>query len=304
MYQERIREIYVHLSPGYRRIADFLLNRYQEAAFMTAAQVGRASDVDTTLVVRFAQRLGYPGFPELIDDIQADVKRDLQAVYESAPDDDTPAGVLRRTLIQDRNNLEYVLLHMDIRTIQKAVDLFDAAPRVFATGEGSLTYLAEAFTARLLILGTNAHILSSELSGQAGIAVGVKPGDVFVGLGFSPMAVSVAAILKLARQAGAHTIGVVDSPTNPVAGVAEHVILAPVGTVGIMPSWTAMAAVLHGLVQGLTLRRVDAAAQGVMQTDRYLQAYVRELEKSIPSMREVMMGRRADLEQTPHSTAS
>jgi DNA-binding MurR/RpiR family transcriptional regulator len=290
VYQERIREIYVHLSPGYRRIADFLLNRYQEAAFMTAAQVGRASDVDTTLVVRFAQRLGYPGFPELIDDIQADVKRDLRAVYETAPDDDTPAGVLRRTLIQDRNNLEYVLLHMDPVVIQKAVDLIDAAPRVFTIGEGSATFLAEALAMRLLILGTSAHILSSELSGQAGIAVGIKPGDVLVGIGYTPMAVSVAAILKLARQAGAHTIGIVDSPTNPVAAVAEHVILAPVRTAGIMPSWTAQAAVLHGLIQGLTLRRVDSATQWVLETHQLVQEYAEELQKSIPFMRDVMIG--------------
>jgi hypothetical protein len=54
-----------------------------------------------------------------------------------------------------------------------------------------------------------------------------------------------------------------------------------------------MVAVLHGLVQGLTLRRVDTATGWVMQTDRLLQEYVEELEKSIPSMREVMTGRRS-----------
>jgi len=290
VYQERIREIYVHLSPGYRRIADFLLNRYQEAAFMTAAQVGRASAVDTTLVVRFAQRLGYPGFPELIDDIRADVKRDLRAVYESAPDDNTPAGILSRTLIQDRNNLEYMLLHMDAATIQKAVEIFDAAPRVFVAGEGNVMYLAEAFAMRLLVLGTCAHTVSSELAGQAAITAGIQPGDVFLGIGTTPLAFSVAAILKLARQIGAITIGIVDSPTNPVAGVAEHVIVAPVRTAGIMPSWTALVAVLHGLLQALTIRRGDRAAEWVMRTDRLLHAYVQELEKSIPSMRDVMAG--------------
>ena len=93
MYKERIRDIYEHLSPGYRRIADFLLKRYQDAAFMTAAEVGRASDVDTTLVVRFAQRLGYPGYPEMIADIQDDVKRDLREIYAPVEADNTPLGV-------------------------------------------------------------------------------------------------------------------------------------------------------------------------------------------------------------------
>jgi DNA-binding MurR/RpiR family transcriptional regulator len=289
VYQDRIREIYVHLSPGYRRIADFLLNRYQEAAFMTAAQVGRASDVDTTLVVRFAQRLGYPGFPELIDDIQADVKRDLQAVYEPSIDDRTPAGILRRTIIEDRNNLEHTMLHMDDATIQKVVDLLDAAPRVFVTGDGSTICLAEAFAMRIVLLGISAHVVSGELSGQASIAIGGRPGDVFMGIGSTPFAVGVAAILKLMRKAGAHTIGIVDSPTNPVAGAAEYVIMAPSRTVGRMPSWTTQAAVLHGLMQALTLRRVTSVTGWVVKTNQLMRDYVEELEKSVEPMRDAML---------------
>ena len=82
MYTERIQEIYSDLSPGYRRVADYLVNNYRDAAFMTAAEVGRASKVDTTLVVRFAQRLGYPGYPELIEEVQERVKEDLRSAYE------------------------------------------------------------------------------------------------------------------------------------------------------------------------------------------------------------------------------
>ena len=116
MYRDHIRTIYEHLSPGYRRIADFLLTHYQDAAFMTAAEVARAATVDTALVVRFAQRLGYPGYPELIGDIQEDVKRDLRAVYEPPEGDDSPGQILGRNLLQDRNTLEYMRLHLDVET--------------------------------------------------------------------------------------------------------------------------------------------------------------------------------------------
>jgi DNA-binding MurR/RpiR family transcriptional regulator len=68
------------LSPGYRRIADFLLTHYQDAAFMTAAEVARAAVVDTALVVRFAQRRGYPRYTERIGDLEDEVKRDHRAV--------------------------------------------------------------------------------------------------------------------------------------------------------------------------------------------------------------------------------
>jgi len=60
MFRENIRKHYDHLSRSYRRVADFILSDYRTAAFMTAAELASAVDVDTTTVVRFAQRLGYP----------------------------------------------------------------------------------------------------------------------------------------------------------------------------------------------------------------------------------------------------
>ena len=76
MFREQIRKHYDHLSRSYRRVADFILSDYRTAAFMTAAALADAVDVDTTTVVRFAQRLGYPGFPELIEDIQEHEDKD------------------------------------------------------------------------------------------------------------------------------------------------------------------------------------------------------------------------------------
>ena len=288
MYQQHIRDIYEHLSPGYRRIADFLLEHYQEAAFMTAAQVGRASNVDTTLVVRFAQRLGYPGYPELIAEIQDDVKRDLRAVYEPTPADDSPLGVLRRTLTQDRNNLEYMLLHMDAGAVETVVAVLNKATRIFVSGEGNAVYLAEAFAGRLMVLGFNAHAVSSELAGQAAIVAIMKPGDVVIGLGTTSMTPSVAVLLKVARAGGAQTIGIVGSLTNPVASAAEHVLLAPAHTMGIMPSWTAFAAITHGLSQALAVLRGDPSAEWVMRTDHLLQVYAETLRDQISSARRAL----------------
>jgi DNA-binding MurR/RpiR family transcriptional regulator len=273
MYQESIRDIYEHLSPGYRRIADFLLKSYQQAAFMTAAEVGRASDVDTTLVVRFAQRLGYPGFPELIADIQDDVKRDLRAVYEPVGDDSSGLGILRRNLTQDRNNLEYMLLHLDEETFQKVVDILAKASRIYITGEGNAIYIGEALATRFTTLGYDAHIVPSEPAGQAAIAALLKPTDAVIGLGTSLMSPSVAALLKVARKAGTPTIGIVGSYTNPAAAAAQYTILAPSLTSGIMPSWTAIAAAAHALSQAVAGVRGEPTTDWAMRTDQMLKNY-------------------------------
>ncbi len=273
MYQQRIRDIYEHLSPGYRRIADFLLKQYQQAAFMTAAEVGRASAVDTTLVVRFAQRLGYPGFPELIGDIQEDVQRDLRAVYEPTDEDSSPLGVVWRNLTQDRNNLEYMLLHLDKDIVQKAIELLAGAKRIFIAGEGNSIYVGEAFATRLMVQGFDAHVVPSEPAGQAAVAVMLKPDDVVVGFGMSLVTPAIAAFLKVARKAGARTIGIVGTLTNPVASAAEYVLVAPTLTSGLMPSWTGLSAMAHALTQAVVAQRGASATEWVLRTDQLLQAY-------------------------------
>ena len=62
MYQERIRTLYDQFSPGYRRIADYVLEHYQDAAFMTAnvAQVFLTDEAWTATLsgIRSALRVG------------------------------------------------------------------------------------------------------------------------------------------------------------------------------------------------------------------------------------------------------
>ena len=52
-------------SKGQRRIAQYILENYDKAAFMTAAKLGKAAQVSESTVVRFAAQLGYDGYPEM-----------------------------------------------------------------------------------------------------------------------------------------------------------------------------------------------------------------------------------------------
>lgn len=273
MYKNQIRSLYEQLSPGYRRIADYLLNHYQDAAFMTAAEIGRSVQVDTALVVRFAQRLGYPGFPELIADVQEEVKRDLRAVYEPVEGDNAPKQVFRRNLLQDRHNLEYMLQHLDDGVITQVIGCLNEAKRVFVVGEGNVIYLAEAFAMRLLTLGYAASVMSHEFAGQAAITANLKPGDLFIGLSTTGMSLIVSTVLTGAREWGARTVAIVSSLTNPAAAAAELVLHVPVDAAGIMPSWTCIASVLHALTQVMANSRDDLAADWAMRTDHLLKTY-------------------------------
>jgi DNA-binding MurR/RpiR family transcriptional regulator len=288
MYTEAIREIYPELSSSYRKVADYLINHYREAAFMTASEIGRLVGADTAQVVRLAQRLGYPGYPELIAEIQERVKRDLQRVYEPAPDEQTPAAILRRTLTHDRNNLEYMRIHLDATTVEVVVNLLDTAPRIFLLGEGNTNFLAEAFANRLLAFGINAHLITSELAAQAATIAVLQPSDLLIGLAMTAISPHVTVFLKMARAYGAHTVGIVSAMTIPAASVVEYVLLAPAHTIGLLPSLTAFTALLHGLTQAVAICRGYGMADWAVRTGSYLREYTATLRGQIPDVEDIV----------------
>ena len=60
-----ISERFPSLSKGHKLIADYMLNHYDKAAFMTAAKLGQTVNVSESTVVRFATELGFDGYPDL-----------------------------------------------------------------------------------------------------------------------------------------------------------------------------------------------------------------------------------------------
>ena len=124
MYREKIREYYDHLSRSYRKVADYIMSNYYEVSFMTAAQLAYAVGVDTTTVVRFSQRLGYNGYPELLNDIREQVKSEIYAAYE--PKEllaDDPAGAFKDRAEQEQHNLKQMLIHNPPDHVRKVAEL-------------------------------------------------------------------------------------------------------------------------------------------------------------------------------------
>jgi DNA-binding MurR/RpiR family transcriptional regulator len=273
MYQQRVRELYSQLSPAYRRIADFLLEHYREAAFMTAAQIGQATQADTTAVVRFAQRLGYPGFPELLTEVQEEVKRDLRQIYEPAQSDRSPRATFQRCLIEDRHNLDYMLLHNDLTEVDAVITLLGSAHRIFVAGESTMSYLAELFTFRLTALGLNAWPLANDLLGRLAFAVNLVPEDVVFAIGPTAGSAGLAVLLKIARERGCHTVAVVGAPNNRAAFVAEHILFAPARTVGLFYSPASILTILHALVQALSANLPEFSANWALRAEHLIRQY-------------------------------
>src|SRR3979411_1059425 len=86
---ERVAARLTDLSPTERRVASFLVEHAEEAAFVSAAEMAGQLGTSDATVVRTVQSLGYAGLPEL--------KRELVNALKSRA---TPALRLGRSLAQ------------------------------------------------------------------------------------------------------------------------------------------------------------------------------------------------------------
>ena len=103
---ERLNHSGRKLSKGHRRIAQYIVEHYDKAVFMTASRLGESVGVSESTVVRFAAVLGYEGYPQLQRALQELVSHRLTAVqrFEMSSEID-PNAVLRTVLKSDMQNI-------------------------------------------------------------------------------------------------------------------------------------------------------------------------------------------------------
>ena len=87
-------------SKGQKRIANYILESYDKAAFMTASRLGKRVNVSESTVVRFAAELGYDGYPSMQRSLQKMIRNRLTSVQRIEVANDR---------IGDQNVLDMVL---------------------------------------------------------------------------------------------------------------------------------------------------------------------------------------------------
>ena len=119
------------LSKSHRRIAEYILQHYDKAVFMTAAKLGEMVNVSESTVVRFAVALGYEGYPELQQALQELVRHRLTATQRFEMSSDiSQEEVLSTVLKADMQNIRSTIDGIDNAAFLRAVQVISGARRI------------------------------------------------------------------------------------------------------------------------------------------------------------------------------
>lgn len=248
-------------SKGQRRIAKYILENYDKAAFMTAGKLGVTVGVSESTVVRFAAELGYDGYPGMRKALQEMIRNRLTSVQriEVAKELIDDANVLKAVLSSDMEKLQKTIDDIDRASFDAAVDAIINAKHVYIVGMRSSTALASFMGYYLNILRDNVFLLHdtavSEIFEQV---LRIGKGDVFIGMSYPRYSTRTVKAMRFVKSVGATTIGLTDGESSPLVEMSDITLYARSDMVSFLDSLVAPLSLINALIVSIGLRSKDA----------------------------------------------
>jgi DNA-binding MurR/RpiR family transcriptional regulator len=222
----RIRAERDHMSAIERRVADFLLENAHLLRDYSSQQLANALGISQSSVVKFSQKFGFKGYPDLkYSIVQAVARGDGDDVEASAPSSDHPVSALADALWELKSQAEAAtrLINPPER-IDAVVQSIQLAGKAYIIGLGEDGIPARAFATRLSMLGVlTVHYVDAALM-QAGVS-NAAAGDVLLVFSEHGRQPTLCQIGRRVRERGGHVVTVTRHTPNPLRAHADIPLL-------------------------------------------------------------------------------
>jgi DNA-binding MurR/RpiR family transcriptional regulator len=247
------------LSKGQKLIAEYILKHYDKAAFMTAAKLGISVGVSESTVVRFANELGFSGYPKLQKSLQELIKNKLTTVQRIELSNDlvSEETALKGVLKSDMENIRATLEKINHKTFEDVVNSIFAAKKIYIIGLRSASALSEFLGFYLHLILDNVHVVGYGVSDIFEQIINVSEDDLVIGIGFPRYAARTIESLSYAKSRGAKVVAITDSLLSPLAARADYTLIAQSNMASFVDSLVAPLSVINALIISVGLREKE-----------------------------------------------
>jgi DNA-binding MurR/RpiR family transcriptional regulator len=250
-----LQEGFDSFSRSQKAIARYIIDHLEETAYLSAEELARKGNTSSSTVVRFAQSLGFSGYPDLqkatrdehrLGAASRPVVHDDQLLFLVEEDN------LTRALRTDILSLEETLAKNTLARFNQAVEIVSGARHLMLVGmnEASIVVRHAAYLFDLLGFATDLVVDTSEAHVARLVRLG--PEDALLAVGFRrahPLTIS---FLEKAGASKARTVALTDNSLSEIAGKASVTLYADIDStffahslVGPLSLVTALAAAMY-----------------------------------------------------------
>jgi DNA-binding MurR/RpiR family transcriptional regulator len=248
---EEIRSRFEEFSRSQKDVGQYIVDHLDEAAFHTAEELARRANTSSSTVVRFAQALGFEGFPELQQCARDEYRRQREGgmaeVVAAPPLFPIDQTEFEAALAADHTNVEETARRIDRDEVAAAVEAISRAERIVLCGTDQMAFFASYLRHLLMLLDLRCEVVASP--SQEGLArLGrIDENTLLVGFSAGRPHPLVVRAMKLARHRRAATIAISDATLSEVTKLGDQRLYYSSNS----PAYVRSHSALLGLVQAL-----------------------------------------------------
>jgi len=254
-FSQLISERFPQLTKSEKRIANYLNQNQDEAAFLSAGEIAARLQLSEATMVRFARTLGFDNYPDMRVALQDNFRQRLthSARLRSRLDDLRAGGdIFERLVASEIDYLTESLQTIDRNALNAAVELLRTHPRVFVFGLGPSLSLVDLLEIRLTRSARQVIPLNSSGREMLEPMLLMNSSDLLIAIGFFNLTPNLQMVLEYANQHKTPVILLTDTLGPMVGDKADIVLAARRGPVSSFHSLTVPMTIINALLLALT----------------------------------------------------
>jgi DNA-binding MurR/RpiR family transcriptional regulator len=258
-------------SRSQKDVAQYVVDHLDEVAFHTAEELARRASTSSSTVVRFAQALGFEGFPEL-QEAARDEYRHHHRRFASPPAGLEPASAplfsldqnpFEQAIAADHVNVEDTARKVSRSEVEAAIEAIASAEKLLIAGTDQMAFFASYLRHLLMLLDLRAEIVASPSQEALGRLSRIDEETLVIGLSAGRPHPLVVRAMKLARHRKARTMAITDATLSEVAKLAHIRLYYSSNSPAYVRSHTALLSMVQALAYGVYARDADGYADRI-----------------------------------------
>jgi DNA-binding MurR/RpiR family transcriptional regulator len=268
--EEHIKASLPTLTPKQKRLARLALEDRSFFAFASASQVGKETSTSAATVVRFAQTIGYAGFPELQNAIRLELPHYLTAVERmqarlAAPT--PPEDVYQQVFYYDIRNVQQTAENLSTTMLDEVIHAIVASTTILVVGSGLSAGLAIFLAHSLRVIGFEARALTGHGLSLASEVAQVDADTLLIAIDLRRHVRSTLESVKSARRGGATTVAITDNRVSRLARRADYVFEVAAEGYAHSLSTTGAMSLLNVIIAELSYRLPERTLESLRRVD-------------------------------------
>lgn len=271
-----IDKSYPKMSKGHKKIATFIKEHYDKAAFMTALKFGQTVGVSESTVVRFASELGFDGYPALQSALQDLMRKKLTTVQriEVSTDKIGDEDILNKMLSLDIEKIRRTMEETSHEDFNRAVDKIASCHTIYIIGARSSASLAQFLWYYFNLIFPQVKLVHastrSELFEQI---MRIDENDVLIGMSFPRYSRQTVLALQYAQSRGANVVAITDCESSPLTQYSDCNLFAKSDMASFVDSLVAPLSLVNALIVAVSVRNKDIVTKNFERLEEIWREY-------------------------------